>query len=105
MKKYIFALFITSMIVLTSITVYAYKFLTMEKSEVEYRTYKDRLNLTEIHLHNERKTFAEKLVPKEGYHIYKVDEVRITYNKKGFGWVTQIDTLKTFAIQEYCQNH
>lgn len=105
MKKYIFALFITSMILLTSITVYAYRFLTMDELEIEYKTHKDKLNLTEIHLYNEKKTFAKELVPQEGYHIYRVDEVKITRNKKGLGWTTRIDTLQTLAVQEDCPNH
>lgn len=102
MKRAIILGFFVLMVLSTFATIYVTTYFKMGNMEVSYETVTDRLTQTETEEYNKTNFFQTKLPIKKGYRNVRVDEVKITRTKKGLGWETKVDTLKTYSIEEEC---
>lgn len=102
MKKIIILGFFVLMFLSTYAVVYIATYFKMGNMEVSYETVTDKLTQTETEEYNRSNFFQKQLPIREGFRNVRVDEIKITRTKKGFGWETKVDTLKSYAIEEEC---
>lgn len=77
-------------------------YLSMNNTEVNYRTLEETLDDTQVEEYNKLKSFEKPLEIREGYSNVLYNEIKETRTKTLFGWDTKVDTLKTYVKLESC---
>lgn len=102
MKKLIISGYFVGMFLLTFLVAKAVGTYKSGDVEIRYRKLSKDVSDVEMEDYNRRKLFEKEMVYKHGFEFVRYDEVKETRIKKGFGWETKIDTLKTYILQEDC---